>query len=148
MDPKRHERSSIVAPLAVRVAPDADVAQFASAVIATLDEIVVVLAPIVGAAGVAALYRRSLHLASRQHAWMAAAADESQHPLMGFEALRGALEQQINGEAAGAGHHLMQTFRDLLASLIGPALTGQLLGPVWANPPTPAPAPPTQDSPR
>ena len=145
MDPKRHERLSIVAPLAVRVEPDADVAQFAVAVVATFNEIVAALAPIVGGAGVAALYRRSLHLASRRHAWLAGADDETQHTLMSFEGLRGALERQSLTDVAGGGHHLLQTFRDLLASLIGAALTGQLLGPVWANPPAP-PAPPAQDT--
>ena len=144
MEPKRHDRLSIVAPLAVRVEPDADVAQFANAVITTFNEIVVVLAPIIGRAGMTALYKRSLHIASRTHPWLAEATDDAEQPLINFASLRGVLERQSQAQATEGGHHLLQVFRDLLASLIGPALTGQLLGDVWANAPSP---PPTHDAP-
>ena len=140
MDPKRHERLSIVAPLAVRVEPDADVAQFVAAVIATFNEIATVLAPIIGRGGVAALYKRSVHLASRTHPWLAEAAEDAEQPLLTFASLHAVLERQSQTQATEGGHHLLQVFRDLLASLIGPALTGQLLGTVWVAAPSPPPA--------
>src|SRR5688500_8873461 len=62
--------SRLIAPLAQRIGEDASAAQIAEAVIATFSEIDAVLSPIIGTRGVAALYRRSLHLTAATHPWM------------------------------------------------------------------------------
>ena len=47
--------------------------------------------------------------------------------------------QQDAQTIAGGGGLLLQTFYELLASLVGPSLTGRLLDAVW-TPPSSAPA--------
>ena len=52
-------------------ASDADPTQIAAAVLAIWEEIDDALTPIVGAQGLVALYRRTVHLAAAQHPWLA-----------------------------------------------------------------------------
>jgi hypothetical protein len=61
---------------------------------------------------------------------------------MDVTALRAALLQLPAAEAAAAGTALFSTFEQLLGSLVGAALTAQLLQPVWTHP---AASPPAQD---
>ena len=56
------ESRQIVASLAHRVGPNADTARIAHAIISILQDIEATLTPVIGQQGVAALYRRSLHL--------------------------------------------------------------------------------------
>ena len=51
---------------------------------------------------------------------------------MDVAALTGALEAQTAADAATAGTLLLQTFHELLTTLVGPSLTERLLRPVWA----------------
>lgn len=51
--------------------------------------------------------------------------------------------QQSSADAASAGSVLLQTFYDLLASLVGLSLTERLLRSVWANS---SRGPPAQDT--
>lgn len=90
------------------------------------------LAPIIGTRGVAALYKRTVHLAGRTHSWLTATM-EGVPTAMDVDALKAALEVQTAAIAAAAGTLLLQTFRELLTALIGPLLTEQLLRPVWAT---------------
>jgi hypothetical protein len=89
------------------------------------------LAPIIGKRGVAALYKRTLHLAGGTHAWLAAI-EEGVPNAMDVTLLKGKLHEQTAADAAAAGTLLVQTFHEMLTVLIGPSLTQQLLRPVWA----------------
>jgi len=115
--------------------------QLADAVVAVWRDIDLALHPIIGHRGVAALYNRSLRLTVAAHPGLA-----GDHPdalaALDVTALRAALVQQTATEAAAAGTALFRSFEQLLASLVGPALTVQLLRPVWTHP---AVSPPAQD---
>src|SRR5688500_6699558 len=83
-----------------------------------------------GQGSIAVLYLRSLHIIRAAYPWLEATHEELHKP-MDLVSLRGVLVQQTSVEAAAAGGALVQTFYDLLASLIGPALTEQLPRAVW-----------------
>ena len=119
-------------PLGNRVGAQASASQIANAVFELWQEIDDALTPIIGPRGVAALYYRSLHLTSAPHPWLAGKHDIVQ---IGVNptALKSILAQQGSAAAAAAGSAFLQTFHDLLASLIGPSLTERLLRAVWAN---------------
>jgi hypothetical protein len=88
------------------------------------------LSGVIGQRGCAALFQRSLHLASSDYPWLGAAysgAAESG----AFGALRSVLAQQTPEQAAAAHDSLLQTFLDLLADLIGESLTRRLLQAAW-----------------
>ena len=91
------------------------------------------LAPVIGQRGVAALYKRSLHLASASHPWLTAAGHAGSVSDMDLESLRTELVRRPPVEAARAGAALLLSFHRLVGSLIGPALSGQLLDHVWAS---------------
>ena len=102
----------------------------AKTVASTLRGIQQELAPIIGQRGVAALYKRSLHLAKARFAWLpephASALDA-----LDLMPLTTVLAQRSADEAAAAGARLLQDFDDLLVTLIGPSLTRRLLRSVW-----------------
>lgn len=123
----------IAAPLAHRITHDADAARVADAVVEVWQEVAVVLAPIIGQRGVAALYRRSLHLTRPAHPWLAATLEDAEAPL-DLPALKSVLARQARTEAAAAGSTLLHTLHELLTSLVGPQLTERLLRPVWSTP--------------
>ena len=121
------------APLVGRTAPGADATQVATAVVDLWAQIDGALNPIIGHRGFAALYHRSLKLCSRQHVWLA---EELSSPMAPADTalLHAALARQTAAEATAGAAALFQTFRDLLASLVGAGLTDQLFQPVWAPP--------------
>ncbi|NDK38467.1 hypothetical protein DT603_06375 [Pseudoxanthomonas gei] len=88
------------------------------------------LAPIIGDRGVSALYRRSLLLAAREVAGAEGfhrTADASDD----YATLQSALAQQSGADAATLGQALFRHLYIILASLIGEALTGRLLQPMF-----------------
>lgn len=89
------------------------------------------LTPVIGPRGVAALYRRSLHVTARSHPWLAAASDGYDTGI-DVARLQALLEQQTGAQAAAVGGELLNTFHELLASLIGASLTERMLRAVWA----------------
>jgi hypothetical protein len=111
---------------------DINAAQTAHALAATLQDIDEALAPIIGSQGVAALCKRSLHLAAKVHPWLGAAHQTGQEAI-DLAALRSVIEQQDSADAALGSQALLQTLHRLLGSLIGPALTERLLRTVWDN---------------
>lgn len=131
-----------MAPLGPGVGEDATAAQIADAVVATWHEIELVLSPIVGPRGVAALYQRSLHLTGAVHPWMADR-HEGLQTEMDLPALRSLIAQQASAEAGAGGRALLQTLYRLLGSLVGPSLTERLLHAVWEHSLS---GPPAQDS--
>lgn len=124
------ESRQIVASLAHRVGPDADIARIAQAIVSTLQDMDVALTPIIGQQGVAALYRRSLHLCASKHPRLAGTCDSvqaSQDPT----ALKSVLVAQSETDAWFFGEALLMTYYELLTTLIGPSLTARLLRGVW-----------------
>jgi hypothetical protein len=136
------ESRRIAAPLAHRVAKDADAAQIAEAVVSTWQEIDAALTPIIGQRGVAALHKRSLYLTGAAHPWLAGM-HEGVQSTMDLATLKSVLAQQSSADAEAGGGALLQTFHELLASLVGPSLTERLLRSVWANSLS---GPPAQDT--
>ena len=121
--------------LAQRAAEGADAAQIADAVGATWKRIDAALTPIIGQGSVAVLYMRSLHLIDAAYPWMAGLHQrEGAHSIVDLAGLRAVLTSQDGDTAAAAGGALLQTFYELLASLVGPSLTERLLRSVWENP--------------
>ena len=102
--------------------------QAADAALAQWRRVEAELSPILGAAGVAALYRRSLHQLRDAHPALAAVHDASP-AVADFEPLHHALAKQSQADAATTHRALMQVFRDLLAGLIGAPLSERLLQP-------------------
>ena len=124
------ESRQLVASLTHRVGPDADIATIAHAIAAILQEMDATLRPILGQQGVAALYRRSLHLCVSQHPHLAGTYDGVQASL-DLIALKSVLVEQSEGDALFFGEVLLTTFYKLLTTLIGPSLTARLLRGVW-----------------
>ena len=118
--------------LARKVRDGASSAQLADAILSAWDQIILAMAPVIGQRGVAAMYDRSVHLSVPAHPWLGAA-----HPggnaAMDLGALRSALERQGSAEAASGGGALLLAFHEVVVSLIGPTLSGQLLGAMWRN---------------
>ena len=119
--------AQITAALGRRAGEGAGGAQVADAVEATWQQVETALTPIVGPMGVAALYKRSLHLAARSHAALAGVHDGSPSAV-DLAALRSALTGQNAATAAAAGGALLQSFHDLFAGLVGDSLAQRLLG--------------------
>ena len=109
----------------------ADSWQIAESIAASGLALAASLTPIIGQRGVAALYQRSLHLAARTYPWISAAQDSAPES-MDIMVLRSLLAKQTSTQAATAGALVLQTFYDLLATLIGLSLTEQLLRSAWA----------------
>lgn len=120
-------------------AQGANTTRIAAAVVSTWQAVEAALAPVIGAKGVEALYRRSLYLVRNRHPWLAAAQGE---PVMDLALLAAALAPQESFTAAAAAGDQFESLYELLRSLIGPSLTGQLLRAAWDNP---FGGPPAQD---
>lgn len=121
------DTSTLKSALSRQVAAGATAPQIATAVTSAWQAIEAELWPIVGKAGVAALFQRSLLLAARAHPCLPSdsAADGD------IKQLQAILARQPADVAADAGGALLQAFHDLLATLVGPSLAGRLLGSVW-----------------
>ena len=123
-------RDGIAAVLARGNGSGASSEEVAASIAATYRDIEGALSPIIGARGVAALFNRSVHVARQSCPWMAGLEAGSQ-TTMDLGALTSLITLQTPSDAAGAGGLLLQTFHELLASLIGGSLTERLLRPVW-----------------
>jgi len=134
-----HGLRGIQAALERLAAEDADAGSVADAARAAWLQIAAALSPIIGRQGVAALYRRSLHLAQAHNPALAAAQDDTAGAA-DFSALRAALAGQTSGSAVAANNALLDTFHELLSRLIGASLTERLLGSVSDAPSTDLPA--------
>ena len=126
------ENSQIAANLARRAEEGSDASQIADAIVSAWQEIDDALSPILGHQGVAALYKRSLYLAAAAYPWLAGTF-QGAHAAMDLPELKSVFAQQDSDNAAAAGGALLQTFHELLASLVGPALTQRLLRSVWEH---------------
>jgi len=124
----------VAAPLAHRVAPNADSPQIADAVVATWHEIDAVLVPIIGKRGLAALYKRTVHVTAQAHPWMSVA-HEGTLAVADFNELIPLIRQQDSATAMAGAATLFTTFHQLLASVVGSSLTERLMRSVWADSP-------------
>jgi hypothetical protein len=131
------------AALAHLVESDADSSSIADAGCSMWQRVATILSPIIGRLGVAALYKRSLHLTRAGHPALSAALDDLGE-LGDFESLRRALSSQTSVSAGAANIALLAVFYDLLSSLIGASLTERLLGSILDKPSTNHPV---QDTP-
>ena len=132
-----------VAPLLLRVGHEANAAQIADAFFAIWEEIDDALTPIIGSQGVVALYRRSVRLALADHPWLAGGID-GERSTSDPRILKSVRAPRDSTDAAAAGSGFLQTFHDLLGSLVGPSLTERLLRSVWTNSPSGTAAQDTQ----
>lgn len=130
----------IAAPLAHRVSADVDAAQVARVSCEILQEINIVLRPIIGLRGVVALYNRSVYLTSSQWAMLAASTAPAAPDGLETSALQSLLAQCSPAEALACSNALLHTFYQLLSTLIGASLTERLLRSVWGPPLSSAPA--------
>lgn len=110
-----------------------DASAVAATAITIWKEVGAALAPIIGQTGVAALFKRSIHVTRSTHPWLAPVIEDGAQPDE-LAAMHAALAQQTSANAAAANVALLQNFQNLLISLIGLSLTERLLSPVWGNP--------------
>ncbi|WCM90672.1 hypothetical protein [Acidovorax sp. NCPPB 3576] len=109
----------------------AERAQFvAMAAVARWEKIDGVLTPLLGRRGMAALYRRTLNVAGSSHPCLIEAHESEES--VSFKHLRRVLARQSPDAAAAATDASLETFHQLLDSLIGTSLTQRLLGSVWS----------------
>ncbi len=106
--------------------------QIADLIAQACQDIEAALTPIIGQRGVAALFKRSQHLAAQTYPWLSVPA-ESAPAAADVDALKLSLARRTSVDAAAAGLLVLKTFNDLLVNLIGASLTGRLLRPVWAS---------------
>lgn len=97
------------------------------------------LTPIVGPRGVAALYKRSLFLTSHQHPVLSGL-HEGIQTTMDLSRLTTTLASLSEAEANTVGAALLQSFYELLSSLVGLSLTERLLSSLWVHPLSDPPA--------
>lgn len=122
----------IEAEFARRFTDKMDVGSIANAQVSLWQEIDAVLCPIIGQRGVAALYHRSLHIASRTYPWLAASRESTQTSIDLTHLKTLLMQQQYPGVIASSAL-LFTTFHELLVSLVGLSLTERLLRSVGAN---------------
>ena len=105
--------------------------QVANLLVSTWQAIDASLSPVIGHRGVAMLYKRSLYLTSAAYPWLMGTPEE-RRASMDLAVLESVFAQQSSTHAIAAGGAFLQTFHELLSSLIGLSLTERLLRPVWA----------------
>jgi hypothetical protein len=118
--------------LADRIGTDADAERVAVALVSIWEHIDAALSPIIGNRGVAALYHRSLFRVGPAHRWLGGV-PAGALPAIDLAALRSTVAQQSSAEALDGTRALLQSFHQLLTSLIGASLTERLLRTVWAD---------------
>jgi hypothetical protein len=112
--------------LSKRAAAGWDSGSIASLIVSVWRDIDAALAPIIGHRGVAALFRRTLHLVRHDYPWLTASHESMADP-MDFTALHSTLSQRTSANVVAANGALLQKFLEQLASLIGESLTERLL---------------------
>ncbi len=126
------ERDPIAAFLEGTVSAGASSQEVAEVIAAAFQSIDQILVPIVGQRGMAALYKRTLHLARPTCPWLPLT-PEGIPTGIDIAALTTELAKRTAADAAAAGTRLLQIFQALLTTLIGESLTERLLRSVWAT---------------
>jgi hypothetical protein len=112
---------------------NSDAGATAGEFVRVLEDIRIVLAPVLGNRGVSALLQRSLHRASLQFPSIAASLDGPE--FVDLPALQLAVAGEEPAPARAAVECVLHAFHALLTSLIGAPLTERLFESVWAPPP-------------
>jgi hypothetical protein len=86
------------------------------------------LSPVIGVRGMQALYARTLHLGGDAFPWLREL-PAGALATMDVDLLVAAVAARDADEATNVSKALLARFRELLASLVGAALTDQLIGP-------------------
>jgi hypothetical protein len=118
--------SWIEASLAQRSGEHPTAIQTADAAVSMWEEIAAALHSVIGRQGVAAMYDRSVALTTRSHPWIAGARGGAKS-LVDLAPLQAIVAQQDHSTAAAGTAELLRTFYDVLVSLIGSALSDELL---------------------
>ena len=126
-------RSAMLRALSHQFPEDSDAGATAGEFVRVLEDIRIVLAPILGNRGVAALLQRSLHRAGLQFPWIANSLDGPE-PL-DLAALQLTVAGQDPATSRAAVECVLHSFNALLTSLIGAPLTERLFDSVWTPPP-------------
>ena len=126
------ERHWTVVQLGERVQHGADACQIADVVGLMWQLTEAILNPMIGRKSVASLFQRSLFLTGQMHPWLADAYGGVQSP-SDFSALKSVVMKQNAADAAAGGGAFLHTFYETLVSLIGSAVTEQLLRSVWEH---------------
>lgn len=90
------------------------------------------LTPLIGISGFQALYARALHLASPQCPGLTANRQAKSIDAL-FQTLKQDLISLENGIAEQCGNALLNTFTDLVESMIGEVLMAQILRSAWVG---------------
>lgn len=104
----------------------------ADAAVLLWEQIASKIISIVGEGGFNSLYARSVFLSQPSFPWLAAC-PLSPQPDQRFAELKKCFEAQAAAQACVANALLLITFTDILASLIGEALTTRILRSAWGN---------------
>ena len=123
----------MAASLSNRAGADLSAANLSVVVAVVCGEIAAALAPIIGHRGVAALYKRSLYVLGPAHPGLAPL-HEGVQASMDLNALTAAIARLDDAAAFAGSVALLQSFHELLASLVGSSLTERLLDAVWDTP--------------
>ncbi|MGI8894280.1 MAG: hypothetical protein ACR2HE_01265 [Casimicrobiaceae bacterium] len=91
------------------------------------------LALLIGQGGVRAIYARSLHVTRSSYPWLPEVEQPTQTETA-FANLKVGLERREAADALEASTALLVTFTDILATLIGEAMTTHLMNSAWADP--------------
>ena len=98
------------------------------------ERLVAHLSPLIGEAGVCALYSRTVRLAIVRHPWLTPS--QSTQPIATLLSnLKESLSSIDPATAVQANRDLLDSFTKLLSGLIGEALTTRLLNTAWADEP-------------
>ena len=117
-----------------RVGRGATVVEIAAVMAALCQEVNAALSPIIGERGVAALHQSSHDFCASSRAWRLSHPDAlSASVSPGIELLVALQAQRDPGGALNVGEAYLETFYNLLVSLIGPSLTERLLITVWPS---------------
>lgn len=132
MSTESEEGRRIVASLAFRLNHLADIDQVADVILTMLRDTNASLVPIIGPKGVAALYRRSLHLSASQHPHLGPTYFPLAEPL-DLSELKALLLQQTRTDVIFFAEEWLKALYGLLTTLIGSSLSARLLLDVWDN---------------
>ena len=97
-----HPDNSISVALVQHSRAHIDSAHVSETVVGAWQAIDSALAPVIGRRGIAALYKRSLHLAARSHPWLLGASSGIENDVIDFFSLKLALSQQGAAQACRA----------------------------------------------
>ncbi len=104
----------------------------ADAAVGLWEQLAVQIVAIIGVGGFNSLYARSLFLTQSSFPWLSGC-ELSCSVDQRFTALKNSLEERAPGDALEANNRLLCTFTDILAALIGEALTSSILRSAWGD---------------